>query len=148
MTELFNLKRRSSLIIFIIINTICIAMGMGVPIFAIILGFFIGWFSAKYLHLIESRYLFRRILFYSVLTSAVTFFEMLIIWGSSVTLLFDDSFDFSNYGQPMILYDPEISFIAWLILMIFISPFLQMLMTMFGFHLRIINILKKDKNSA
>jgi hypothetical protein len=31
-----------------------------------------------------------------------------------------------------ILYQPKASFVGWLVLMIFISPFLQFLMTLFG----------------
>jgi hypothetical protein len=35
----------------------------------------------------------------------------------------------------MILYDPTASFVGWLVLMIAVSPFLQLLTTVFGSHL-------------
>ena len=40
--------------------------------------------------------------------------------------------------MPLILYEPLASFIAWLVLMIVISPFLQFLMTLFGSHLTLL----------
>jgi len=36
------------------------------------------------------------------------------------------------------LYEPAASFIGWLVLMIVISPFLQLLMTLFGSHLALL----------
>ena len=56
---------------------------------------------------------------------------MLIIWGPISTMLLNPYADFANFGIPMILYDPKISFIGWIILMVFISPFLQLLTTVF-----------------
>jgi hypothetical protein len=50
-------------------------------------------------------------------------------------MLFDRAADLANFGIPMILYEPRASFIGWLLLMIFVSPFLQFLMTLFGAHL-------------
>jgi len=38
----------------------------------------------------------------------------------------------------MILYEPKASFIAWLVLMIFISPFLQLLATVFGGYMALV----------
>ncbi|OGJ72673.1 hypothetical protein A2454_02600 [Candidatus Peribacteria bacterium RIFOXYC2_FULL_55_14] len=37
-----------------------------------------------------------------------------------------------QFGHPFILYDPEASFIGWLVLMIILSPFLQLLTTIFA----------------
>ena len=53
-------------------------------------------------------------------------------------MLGDPTADFANFGIPMILYDPKISFVGWLILMIFISPFLQLLTTLFSSHLTLL----------
>jgi hypothetical protein len=38
----------------------------------------------------------------------------------------------------MILYDPKASFIGWLVPMIFISPFLQLLTTVFGSYMTLL----------
>ena len=51
--------------------------------------------------------------------------------GRMIPMLFDPSSDFENFRHPFILYDPKISFIGWLILMIIISPFLQLLATVY-----------------
>ena len=48
-------------------------------------------------------------------------------------------------GHPFILYDPKISFIGWLVLMMFISPFLQLLTTIFGSYLTLLRWLKSNR---
>jgi hypothetical protein len=78
-----------------------------------------------------------------VATSAVTFALMAIIWGSVTPMLFDPAADFANFGIPLILYDPKVSFIGWLILMIFISPFLQLLTTLFSSYLTLLVWLRR-----
>jgi hypothetical protein len=57
---------------------------------------------------------------------------MIVIWGPFITIFWDQGVNFANLGIPMILYDPRMSFIGWIILMIFISPFLQLLTTIFA----------------
>jgi hypothetical protein len=47
-------------------------------------------------------------------------------------MLFDPKADFKNFGHPMILYDPKLSFIGWLVLMIVISPFLELMASIFS----------------
>ena len=63
-------------------------------------------------------------------------------------MLFDPMSDFQNFGHPFILYDPKISFIGWSILMIFISPFLQMLTTIFASFITLIRIGQKNYNNV
>ena len=43
----------------------------------------------------------------------------------------------------MILYEPLASFIGWQVLMVLISPFLQLLTTLFGSYLAILGWLNK-----
>jgi hypothetical protein len=45
----------------------------------------------------------------------------------------------------MILYEPRASFIGWLVLMILISPVLQMLTTLFGSYLTLLGWLGKEE---
>jgi hypothetical protein len=121
-------------LIFIVLDTILVGMGMGVPIFPILFGFFVGWFIVKYSTAKTNSppQVFRKVVLYALLTSSVTLFWMVVIWGPTMRLLFDPGRDIANFGIPMILYEPLASFIGWIVLMILISPFLQLLTTIFS----------------
>lgn len=123
-----------------LLDLFCIGLGMGIPIFCIGLGFPVGWLVVRLINAKTSdlHQLLCKILLYAGLTSAVTMLGMVIIWGPTVTYLFDPSRDLANFGIPMILYEAEASFIGWLALMIVISPFLQFLTTLFGAHLALL----------
>lgn len=109
-------------------------MGMGVPIFPILFGFFVGWFIVKYITARTSSVpqVLRKVFWYALITSSVTLFWMVIIWGPTMRLLYDPGRDIANFGIPMILYEHVASFIGWIVLMILISPFLQLLTTIFS----------------
>ena len=81
---------------------------------------------------------------YAIITSLFTFVAMAILWGPAIKLLFTPGYDFKNFGIPLIFYDPKLSFIGWLVLMIFISPFLQLLTTVFAAYLTQLNWYKED----
>jgi hypothetical protein len=138
--KLLNLKIKTVTALYIIIDVLCLGAGMGVPIFCILLGFPAGWYIAgrSMARYRDSDLILRKILSSSVMTSAFTFLMMIIIWGRMIPMLFDPLSDFNNFGHPYILYDPKISFIGWLVLMIFISPILQLLTTVFASHLTLI----------
>ncbi len=78
-------------------------------------------------------------LLWSALTAGFTVILMLVIWARTASMLFDPSADLANFGIPMILYEPRVSFIGWLVLMTLISPFLQFLMSVFGVHLALVS---------
>jgi hypothetical protein len=123
---------------FVGIDIIAVGMGMGVPIFAILLGFPVGWFLPTLLS-IRSPYSssdLRAILRATALTSSVTFVITALIWLPALRILGGSTAEIANFGIPMILYKPLPSFIAWIILMVIISPVLQMLATLFGCILR------------
>jgi hypothetical protein len=63
---------------------------------------------------------------------------MVAIWGPTISMLFDPGRDLANTEVPMILYEPRASFIGWIVLMIVISPALQLLTTLFGSHLTLL----------
>jgi len=140
MHKIFKLNIKIVLVIFIILDLFCIAMGIGVPIFCILFGFPMGWYIAKRITINPENMniIFRRIFVYAIITSFFTFFIMSIIWGNTISMLFNPSTDFKNFGIPLILYDPKLSFIGWIILMLFISPFLQLLTTIFTAYLTLL----------
>ena len=126
-------------LIYAVSDIVCVALGMGVPVFCIFLGFVVGWVIVWQLSRESGdlRRLFRRTWKYSLLSVAVTFAIMLIIWGRMLVLLFDPNTDYANFGIPLILYDPKLSFIGWLILMVLVSPALQLLTTIFAAYITI-----------
>jgi O-antigen/teichoic acid export membrane protein len=69
---------------------------------------------------------------YSLICAGITLIIMLAIWGTTFPMLFNPAADFENFGHPMILFDPRISFIGWLVLMIIISPLLQLMTSIFS----------------
>ena len=132
-------------IIYILIDIICTGAGMGVPIFCILLGFPLGWYitnrvAASSEHLYQK---YQKIFKFSFLAAIFTFLIMLIVWLTAILINIDSSSDIRNFGHPYILYDPETSFIGWLILMIIISPCLQLLTTIFGAYITLIRNEKK-----
>jgi len=146
MHRLIALKPGWALGVYVILDTLCVGMGMGVPIFCILFGFVVGWTIVRYVTAttVDIRRVLTKVLLYAALTSAYTFLVMAVIWGRCVPMLFDAGADFANFGIPLILYDPQISFIGWLVLMIAISPFLQLLATVFGAYLALLHWLRKD----
>lgn len=89
------------------------------------------------------REILGRILRYAVASSAFTGGLMVVIWGRCMPMLFDPSSDLANFGIPLILYGPKASFIGWLVLMMVISPFLQLLTTVFASYVTLLKWLPK-----
>ena len=134
MNNIFNINKKAVFAIYIILNLFFVGVGMGIPFFCLLFGFPVGWYIAKRLKNNEQNLetLLTIILKYAFITSTFTFILMLIIWGPISTMLLNPYADFINFGIPLILYDPKISFIGWILLMIFISPFLQLIITIFA----------------
>jgi hypothetical protein len=140
MEKLIKLKARTAVVLYILIDIFCVGAGMGVPIFCILLGFPLGWYIVKRISISEehSRSINRRILKLALWASLVTFLLMAAIWGRCIPMIFNPTTDFKNFGHPFILFEPKASFIVWVILMIFISPFLQLLTTIFAAFITLI----------
>lgn len=134
MNKIFKMNKKAAFITYIIVDTFLVGIGMGVPFFCILFGFPVGRYISKRLEHTEQNLgtILGRILKYTLFTSIITFIWMIIIWGPLSTMLLDPNANFADFGIPMILYDPKMSFIGWTILMIFISPFLQLLTTIFS----------------
>ncbi|UCD19383.1 MAG: hypothetical protein JSU64_08210 [candidate division WOR-3 bacterium] len=141
MKSITTMRLRTAGLIYAACDLIFIILGMGVPVLCIILGFIVGWFVVIRLWeehgYADLQGLMRRTLKYGVLSVLVTFAVMLVIWGRMFVLLFHASTDYVNVGIPLILYEPKLSFVGWLILMIFISPGLQLLTTIFAAYVTI-----------
>lgn len=90
----------------------------------------------------------RKMFLISFATSVFTFAVMVILWGRMVIMLFDPTVDLVNFGIPMILYEPRPSFAGWMVLMIIISPFLQLLTTIFAAFLTVTARLRRLSNSS
>ena len=146
MYRIYALNTKTAFAIFVILDLVCVGIGMGVPLACILFGFFVGWYIAKRAIIATANVedVLRKALVHAIITSAFTFVVMSAIWGMTVPMLFDPSADFENFGHPFILYDPKVSFIGWLVLMIFISPFLQLLTTIFGSYLTLLLWLKDN----
>jgi len=123
-----------ALIAYVVIDGLCMGLGMGVPFFCILLGFPVGWFGAmRAWHFVPGQVgAMKRSLRYALLTSLVTLVIMAVVWGRLVPLMFHPVINPTNMGLPLLLYEAKASLIGWLVLMIFISPSLQFLMTAFG----------------
>lgn len=150
MDRVLGLNTRVAFAIFVIVDLLCVGMGMGVPFFCILFGFLVGWYITKRETIATSnvKSILWRVFLYAIVTSTFTFVVMSVIWGSTIPMLFDPSADFQNFGHPFILYDPKVSFVGWLVLMILISPFLQLLTTIFGSYLTLLRWLKSDSTAV
>jgi hypothetical protein len=149
MNKLFKLKIGWLFLMYIIIDILCSGAGMGVPVFCILLGFLTGWTIIKIvsLHTNDLSEILKKSFKYGIVTTFITFLIMLIIWGGAIIVFFNHNYDFKNFGNPLILYDPKLSFIGWLTLMIVISPLLQLLTTVFSFCMTLINNKGRDNTA-
>lgn len=116
-----------------LLDVFAIGFGMGVPIFAILLGFPVGWWLARR-RAAEgvSRDSMRAALVWAGLLAAASFVVLAVVWGPQVPNAFDPEFDAKAFGIPLILYTPQASMVGWLILMTVISPALQAMAVLTG----------------
>lgn len=140
MDRLFDLRIGWAFALYAILDIFCVGLGMGIPIFCILLGLPVGWYLARRIMpwATEPRQMLSKMLLGAALTSSFSLLLMAVLWGPSVGMLFDPAADLADFGIPMILYEPLASFVGWLVLMIAISPFLQFLMTLFGSHVTVL----------
>lgn len=150
MEKLIKLDSKIVTVLYIVIDMICAGAGMGVPIFSILLGFPLGWYIVTRIStsMENTHLMYYKIFKLSFLASTFTFLLIVVIWGRTILMLFDPMSDFQNFGHPFMLYDPKISFIGWLILMIFLSPFLQLLTTIFASFITLMKNGVKNSSSV
>lgn len=140
MEKLYTINWKWAAIFFILAILFCTGIGMGVPFFNILLGLPLGWWAAarSLRQYPKTSQALSSILLISALASSFTLLLMLVIWAPSLGMLWDPQADLADFGIPLILYDPLWSFIGWQALMIFISPFLQFLMSLLGAYLQML----------
>jgi hypothetical protein len=136
MKRLLRISPLRAWLVYTALDVLCMGVGMGVPIFCILLGLPVGWYLVQRLcdRGLKLGPVLRQVWRYAIATAVVTLAGMVLIWGRTVSLLFKPGFDLANFGMPLILFEPRASFIGWLVLMMIISPFLQLLMTLFAAH--------------
>jgi hypothetical protein len=149
MNKIFKINKKTAIAVYLILDILLAGILRFVPFFCILFGFPVGWYLAKRLTLSDRSLndILTIILKYAFYTSFFTFILMLVVWGPVSTMLLDPYANFANFGTPMILFYPKISFMGWIILMIFISPFLQLLITVFTSQLALWRLFKKGEKS-
>ena len=93
MKKLLSLNIKTVVILYILIDIICMGMGMGVPIFCILLGFPLGWYITQRVSVsIEQlRQKYYEIFRFSLLAAIFTFILMLVVWGWTIPKFFEQS---------------------------------------------------------
>uniref|UniRef100_A0A7C4CBL6 Uncharacterized protein n=1 Tax=candidate division WOR-3 bacterium TaxID=2052148 RepID=A0A7C4CBL6_UNCW3 len=126
-----------ALIAYVLLDVLMVAAGLGVPSLCILLGLGVGWFGAlrAEFFLQEIGAAMRRVLRYAAITAGVTFLLMVVAWWRYVPPLLDPVVDSGSMGVPLILYDPRLSLIGWLVGMFLVAPLAQFLATLAGAYL-------------
>ena len=125
-----------------LIDVFAIGLGMGVPVFAILLGFGVGWWVARSaldelpLEADVPRAKLRSLTLAGVALASASFVVLLVVWGPSVPIVVDPAVDAAAWGIPLILYTSRASKIGWLLLMTVVSPALQFMAVVTGGMLR------------
>jgi len=132
------MKTWQTLLLLAGLEALCVGAGMGVPIFAILLGFPVGWWLARRAMTVApagaptSPEALRTVFVSALVPCMMTLAFMVAIWLPQLTLLWKPGFDVANWGIPLWLYTPMASFIGWMVLMVVVSPALQLLAAVFG----------------
>lgn len=120
-----------------LLDVFAIGLGMGVPVLAIVYGVVVGWWLIRRGPSVlpdavpvlsgadGSRRALRTLLGQSAALATVSLSVLLVVWGPLAVAVLDSGFDAAGVGMPLILPTPRASLIAWLVLMIVVSPLLQ-----------------------
>ncbi len=147
MNRLLHLRPVTAIVLYVILDTLCVAAGRGVPVLCILFGFVMGWYLAIRLVPDPTRLNdgLPRILGWAALSALVTFLEMVVIWGPAAARLFGRRFTFAHLGHPFLPYRPRASLVSWILLMVLVSPVLQLLATVFAGDLTNVVRLRKRR---
>src|SRR5574340_154003 len=113
-----------------ITDVFAIGFGMGVPAFAILFGFPVGWWYVRRASAEPargeggvSRLLLLRLVEEAAVLACASLLVLSVIWGPQIPKALTPGFDAVGMGIPLILYTSRPSIIAWFILMLVVSPF-------------------------
>jgi len=119
-------RRHVAAIVIGLLDVFAIGLGMGVPIFAVALGFPVGWWLVTRPDAgAISRATIRQLVLAGAGLAGASFVVLAVVWGPQVPNAFDPAFDAAEFGIPLILYGPQASMIGWLVLVMVVSPVLQ-----------------------
>lgn len=140
MRRILNVGVGWAVVLFTVADVACVVLGLGVPVFCILLGIPVGWFVVETAaaRRLTDREIRSEVLLGGVVTAFLTSVMMALVWGSSAAVLVDGQADPGSLGLPLLFADAKASIIGWLVLMIVVSPGLQLLMTHFGAHLTLL----------
>jgi hypothetical protein len=119
------------IIILLVLNVMLIGLGMGIPILNIIFALPLGYQLSKG-KTGEVRSRLKEMYKMGLIFSLSSIVVLIVIWLPQIKWLIDPSLNIANFGHPFWLYDPLISFIGWIILMVLVAPLLQLLSYIFG----------------
>lgn len=120
-------RRHVALIAFCLADVFAIGLGMGVPVFAVALGFVAGWWVARraLAEGSELRDAVRRVLAWGLALAGTSLAALLLTWGPQIGTVLDPAVSATNWGIPLVLYTSQASKIGWFVLMVAISPVLE-----------------------
>lgn len=116
-----------ALFAYAMLDVLMAAAGMGVPVFCILLAVPVGAFCAARAEyfLKDIGPAMRRVLRYSLITSGVTLVVMTGFWWWLLPYLPRNGPDVHRLAIPLILYEPKLSLIGWVVLMLMVAPAAQ-----------------------
>lgn len=129
-------------LLILALDLVLTAAGMGVPIFSIMLGFIVGLLVVRRVRRRGGtpEEIAAQAWLYGLILSAFTFAMMIAVWLRLGLVLLEPNADLAGTGIPQILFSPGASLIGWLVLMIVISPFLQLMSV--GFSVFVADVLE------
>jgi len=118
---------------FVLLDAAAVVLGMGLPFFSILLGFPVGWLvTLRARARAEDDRVLPEVFLWAVGVALATFVLMLLVWGRTYPLLSVPDEELAQLGVPLILFEPRASLVGWLVLMVVVSPVLQVLTTVFA----------------
>jgi hypothetical protein len=150
MNRLFQLKWTPAAVLYLVGVLVSVDAGMGMPFCCIGLGFLVGWYLARreLRHANDFSRMLRRATRTAVVTSLFTFLMMAVIWGPRVGMAFGPRANLPSVGLPAILRGAHEGLIIWALVMVIISPLLQLITTVFASQLTFLRCLSPYVTAA
>ena len=150
MNTLLRLKRTPAAVLYLVGALVSVEAGVGMPFCCIGLGLLVGWYIARreLRHANGFARMLRRATRTAVFTSLATFLMMAVIWGPRVGMASGPQSNLPSVGLPMTFHGAPESLIIWALLMVAISPLLQLMTTVFAAQFTILSCLSPYVTAA